>query len=151
MTGAQILTALAPVDGAGSGLDADLLDGLSSAAFSPVAHTHSYSSLTGIPSTFAPSAHGHAESEITNLVSDLAGKAPTVHSHAQSDVTGLVAALAAKEPTITAGNNGQYWRGDKSWVAFPTIPADDVIGGIITIASTAPVSPAVGDVWIDTN
>lgn len=33
MTGAEILTALLAVDGAGSGLDADLLDGLSSAAF----------------------------------------------------------------------------------------------------------------------
>ena len=27
---------------------------------------------------------------------------------------------------------------------------DEVIGGIITIASTAPVSPHVGDVWVDT-
>jgi hypothetical protein len=27
---------------------------------------------------------------------------------------------------------------------------DDVIGGIITIASTAPSAPVVGDVWIDT-
>ncbi len=33
MTGAQILAALAPVDGPGSGLDADLLDGLTSSAF----------------------------------------------------------------------------------------------------------------------
>ena len=32
-TGAQILAKLLPVDGAGTGLDADLLDGLSSAAF----------------------------------------------------------------------------------------------------------------------
>lgn len=36
MTAAQILAALVTVDGAGSGLDADLLDGLSSAAFQPV-------------------------------------------------------------------------------------------------------------------
>ena len=33
MTGAQILTALAPVDGSGSGLDADLLDGQSGAYY----------------------------------------------------------------------------------------------------------------------
>jgi len=39
-------------------------------------HTHSYSSLTGIPSTFAPSAHGHPQSEITNLTTDLALLAP---------------------------------------------------------------------------
>lgn len=26
------------------------------------------------------------------------------------------------EPTISAGTTAQYWRGDKTWVAFPTIP-----------------------------
>lgn len=30
-----------------------------------------------------------------------------------------------------------------------TVP-DEVVGGIITISSTAPSSPATGDVWIDT-
>jgi hypothetical protein len=42
----------------------------------------------------------------------------------QLDVTN---ALNSKEPTIAAGTTGQYWRGDKTWTAFPTIP---------TIAST---------------
>jgi len=37
MTAAEILAALLTVDGAGSGLDADLLDGNSSAAFQPIA------------------------------------------------------------------------------------------------------------------
>lgn len=61
-----------------------------------------YTSLTGIPSTFVPSAH----------------------THSQSDVTGLVAALSAKEPSISTGTTAQYWRGDKSWVNFPTIPTN---------------------------
>jgi len=40
MSAAAILAALLTVDGAGSGLDADLLDGLSSSAFSLAGHTH---------------------------------------------------------------------------------------------------------------
>jgi hypothetical protein len=31
------------------------------------------------------------------------------------------------------------------------VAPDEVVGGKITIASTAPSSPATGDVWIDTN
>jgi hypothetical protein len=46
MTGAQILAALAPVDGSGSGLDADLLDGLSSASFAAASHAHSGADIT---------------------------------------------------------------------------------------------------------
>lgn len=37
VTASQLLTSIKTVDGAGSGLDADLLDGISSAAFAPVA------------------------------------------------------------------------------------------------------------------
>jgi len=36
--------------------------------------------------------------------------------------TDLQSALNAKEPTITAGTVSQYWRGDKTWQTFPTIP-----------------------------
>jgi hypothetical protein len=39
-TGTTILTLLSPVDGAGSGLDADLLDGLNSTAFAAAVHAH---------------------------------------------------------------------------------------------------------------
>lgn len=39
-TAAEILTALLTVDGTGTGLDADLLDGVEAAGFSLVAHTH---------------------------------------------------------------------------------------------------------------
>jgi len=101
MTAAEILTAIKTVDGAGSGLDADLLDGQSSAAFAVASHTHAYSSLTSIPSTFAPSAHNHPQSEITNLVTDqsaqdtaIAGKAPTVHTHAYSSLTSIPSTFA---------------------------------------------------------
>ena len=49
LTAAQLLTIILTVDGAGSGLDADLLDGMSSAAFAAAAHTHDHGAeLTGL-------------------------------------------------------------------------------------------------------
>jgi hypothetical protein len=32
----------------------------------------------------------------------------------------------SREPSITAGTASQYWRGDKAWAAFPSIPAAQV-------------------------
>lgn len=57
--------------------------------------------------------------------------------------------LATKEPIITAGTTGQYWRGDKTWQTFPSIPAQfnpspgvgiSITGTYpnITITNTAP-------------
>lgn len=43
-----------------------------------------------------------------------------------SNVTGLSTDLAAKEPTIAAGTSAQYWRGDKTWQTFPSIPSAQV-------------------------
>lgn len=50
-TAADVLAKLITVDGFGSGLDADLLDGLSSAAFALAAHNHAASEITS--GTFA--------------------------------------------------------------------------------------------------
>lgn len=47
-TAADVLAKLLTVDGAGSGLDADLLDGNSSAAFALAAHTHIIGDVTGL-------------------------------------------------------------------------------------------------------
>ena len=45
-TAGEILTALLTVDGSGSGLDADTLDGLDSTAFAAASHTHTLSQIT---------------------------------------------------------------------------------------------------------
>jgi len=47
----NILTKLKTVDGAGSGLDADLLDGQQGSYYSPSTHTHSWSVITSKPTT----------------------------------------------------------------------------------------------------
>lgn len=74
-----------------------------------------------------PLAHGHPQSDITNLVADLAGKAAAVHTHAQADVTNLVADLAGKLAAT----------------AFSGLAK-------ITVSNSAPVGPAIGDLWVDT-
>jgi len=38
-------------------------------------------------------------------------------------IRSVVNSLAGKENTIAAGTTAQYWRGDKTWQTFPTIPA----------------------------
>jgi len=46
--------------------------------------------------------------------------------------------LALKEDAITAGTTAQYWRGDKTWQTFPSIPAaaNNGLLNIITTSST---------------
>jgi hypothetical protein len=164
MTAAEILTAIKTVDGADSGLDADLLDGQSSAAFAVASHTHAYSSLTSIPSTFAPSAHNHPQSEITNLVTDqsaqdtaIAGKAPTVHTHAYSSLTSIPSTFAPSahsHPTSevtgldTALTGKVAKAGDtmtgKLNLATPT--ATDAMLNL-SVVGTAPSAPVEGDLW----
>ena len=55
----NILSQILIVDGASSGIDADLLDG------NHGSHYLAWSNLTGVPSTFAPSSHTHATTDIT--------------------------------------------------------------------------------------
>ena len=113
-TGAQILAKLAPVDGASSGLDADLLDGQHASAFAAAVHTHTTAQITGLDTA-------------------LAGKAPTVHTHAQGDVTNLVSDLAAKAPLASPGLTGT-----------PTAPTPAAGTNTTQIATAAFVTAAVG-------
>jgi hypothetical protein len=79
---------------------------------SDTGHTHSYGSLTGlptlfsgaygdltgIPGTFTPSTHSHAIADITGLPAALAGKSDTGHTHSYGSLTGL--------PTLFSGAYG---------------------------------------------
>jgi hypothetical protein len=76
-TAAAVLGKVKAVDGSGSGLDADLLDGKQG-------------------SEYAAKQHTHAQGDVTGLSESLSGKADKVHTHGLSDVTGLDEALSAK-------------------------------------------------------
>ena len=153
-TAADVLAKVLTVDGAGSLLDADFLDGQSGA------HYLAWANTTGIPSTFPPSTHNHPQSEVTNLVTDLAGKAPTVHAHAQADVTNLVTDLGLKAPLASP-----TFTGDPKSVTPATSDNDTSIATTAyvkanlaalppagaTISDTPPGSPAVGQLWFESD
>lgn len=102
MTAAEILDTVKTVDGAGSGLDADTLDGLEATAFAAANHTHSQYLTEDDVDFFATNAR------VTEAVS---GKANAVHTHAMGDVTGLTAALAGKSDTSHTHRNYLPTRG----------------------------------------
>jgi hypothetical protein len=54
--------------------------------------------------------------------------------------TAASTALSGKEATISAGTTSQYWRGDKTWVTFPSIQAPvqyNEEGSLVASAGTA--------------
>ena len=69
----------------------------------------------------APAAHGHVTSDVSGLDAALAGKASTGHGHVISDVSGLQTVLDAKQAAL---------------------------GFKITVSTTEPGSPSIGDIWI---
>ena len=114
-TAADILSKLLTVDGTGSTLDADLLDGQHAAAFAAASHAHAIANVTGLQAALdakLASASFTAAAVLALLLTvDGPGSgldADTLdgfnsgafafsgHGHAQGDITGLVAALAAK-------------------------------------------------------
>jgi hypothetical protein len=96
MSAAEILAALITVDGAGSGLDADLLDGNSSAAFATAGHNH-----TG---TYQP-----LDAQLT----DVAGITPAKGSVVISDASNLKALAVGTDGQVltadSAQSNGLKW------------------------------------------
>ena len=77
LVASEVLAALITVDGANSGLDADMLDGKHASAFADVDHTHTQ---------YAPSSHtheGYAEADHTHT-----GYAESGHTHSEYAETG---------------------------------------------------------------
>ena len=111
-TASDVRTKLLTVDGSGSGIDADLLDGLHASSFASSTHSHAWSAITSKPSTFAPSAHKHVWADITGTLpayatrwptwGEVSGKptsfTPSAHNQAWSTITSKPA-TATRWPT----------------------------------------------------
>lgn len=85
-----------------------------------------------------------------DLNSVLSGKAPTSHSHDIDDVTGLQTALDGKQAS------GSYASSSHAHIISDITGLDAALsskldGSKITIGTSAPLSPALGDIWVDTN
>lgn len=120
MTADEILAAVETVDGAGSGLDADKLDGMEAADFAAADHDHDseYAAIDHIHAGMVTNADLLDYAPISSVTEALAGKsdvthnhdnvyAPVSHSHSMENVTGLVTALAGKA-NIEHNHNTAY-------------------------------------------
>ena len=113
-TASEILTAIKTVDGSGSGLDADTLDGSHASAFLTGNQTitlsgdASGSGTTSISVTVADDSHNHIISNVDGLQTALDGKSATSHNHTLDSLSNT---------TITSNTSGEIlkWNGS-AWV-----------------------------------
>lgn len=113
----DILAKIKTVDGAGSDLDADTLDGKQASEFATADHTHDYANINHTHNDYAPvshthdyaaSDHTHAVSDVENLQTVLNGKAASSHTHndASTSAAGLMSAAdKTKLDGIASGAN----------------------------------------------
>lgn len=88
-TANEILTSLKTVDGTGSGLDADLLDGQEATAFAAASHTHTASNITDF------------DTEVANNSAVTANTDKVTNATHTGDVTGATA-LTLSDGVVTA-------------------------------------------------
>jgi len=63
--------------------------------------------------------------------------------------TATQTALNGKEPTIAAGTTAQYWRGDKTWAAFPPTTPSGPAGGMLNGTYPNPgIAPSGTNGWV---
>lgn len=107
MSDNAILEAIKRVDGAGSGLDADLLDGQHASAFKPASYVPAWGEVTGKPSAYPPAPHAasHAAGGSDQIT-------PADIGAASLDTSGhvLVSQLGSG-----AADASTYLRGDGTW------------------------------------
>lgn len=100
-----------------SGLQTALDGKQASGSYSLTSHNH-----TGV---YAPVSHSHVIADVTGLQTTLDGKQAsgsyslTSHNHDGTYATAAHNHSGVYEPVISAGNTGQYWRGDKTWQTLP--------------------------------
>lgn len=96
-------------------------------------HTHAYGTGTV---TSVSAGNGMNFSTITASGAVTMGTPSTLTAATTNAVTANshTHAITGFETTIAAGTTSQYWRGDKTWQAFPTIPT---VGSLVTTSTTA--------------
>lgn len=113
-TAAAILAKILTVDGSGSGLDADLLDGQSSAAFAASSHAHDHGALTGLADddhTQYLLASGSRNGAAT-IVASSAGSTPlTLKMAASQTADGLMAVDSANGQLVRIDKRGRIGTG----------------------------------------
>jgi hypothetical protein len=144
-TAADVLAKLLTVDGTGSLLDSDLLDGQNGSYYL------AWANFTGVPATFTPSAHTHLQSEITDLTANETLDHTSISILTQHSLTGggTIAAtrtLNLVNDVASPGNLKLYGTdgtGVRGWYDQPT-GSSAVWGGITgTLSSQTDLQTAL--------
>ena len=150
-TGYEILAKLAPVDGAGSELDADLLDGQHGSYYSAWANLTgkpatfpptlpiAWTDVSGKPATFPPAAHQHPFTDVTGTLTD------AQHGNRAGGSLHALATAAAAGFMVDAPNDGvQYVRKNVAWAPVSVPPGT-------AMSDDPPASPLPGAFWFETD
>jgi len=130
----DLLSALEKIDGAGSGLDADLLDGQGGAYYL------SWANLSGTPASFPPAAHSHAMADVTGLQAALDAKLGT-SSYTAADVLAKIKTVDGSGSGLDAdmldGRDSGYFTDIPSRLGYtPANKAGESFTGNISTAGT---------------
>jgi len=155
-TAADVLTKIKTVDGTGSGLDADLLDGLNAVSgatgASVVARDASGNfAANTITATFAGNVTGNVIGNITGIVTGASGSSLT--GNVIGNITGIVTGASGSSLTgnvtgnTTGNHNGAVGNATPSTGAFTTLSASGTLsaGGAVTLGGTVSVNGSNGD------
>ena len=132
-TAADVLTKIKTVDGAGSGLDADLLDGQSSAYYATAASvTAEASARTTGDSTTLSSANTYTDTAISNLVNGADAAYDTLKEI--QDAMATDAELSAAIAAITVGNATQTISAGSGMTGGGSFTANQTSSSSVTIS-----------------
>lgn len=139
-TASDVLAKIKTVDGSGSGLDADVLDGQEGNYYL------AWGNLTGKPSTFPPSAHSHAIADVTGLQAALDATL-SASSYTAADVLAKIKTVDGSGSGLDAdlldGHDSGYFTDIPSRLGYtPFNAAGGTVGGNTTISGTLGVSSA---------
>jgi hypothetical protein len=125
-------------DGPGSGLNADLLDGLNSSAFATAAHNHSASEVTSgtfVDARIAQSSVTQHQAALTILETQITDGALLARNAAAETIAGAWAFTARPKTTSKGG--------------FLSHADAANVGGEVTVSTASPSgTPGEGDIWL---
>jgi hypothetical protein len=156
-----------------SGTNIKTLNGVSILGSGDLVVATDWASISGKPTTFTPSTHTHEISDVLSLEGTLSGKQATLLSGfniktingesilGAGDMPGISEAERDKLVSIAYGAtrnspdaillNRKYHFGEQDISSITNLRQELDAAPKIHVGTTAPSSPLVGDLWVDTN
>lgn len=147
----NLASAIQEVDGSGSGIDADLLDG-EEGSYYLAAGTASatYLTQTDAEATYLPISASSTLSPVGYLTEATASATYLRQDTASATYAQNLSDL--NDVDVSAANAGEFLKYDgANWVSASVYASGGTGADEIFYSTTAPESPAVGDIWIDSD